>query len=52
MCILLKFDYTTFGVANLCFSKVIEEKPLGDRLDPLGTGRVNPIEAQGLLGPL
>ena len=35
MCILLKFDYAKFGVSNLCFSKVIEEKPMGGRLDPL-----------------
>ena len=34
MCILLKFDYAKFGVSNLCFSKVIKEKPLGGRLDP------------------
>ena len=34
MCILLKFDYAKFGVSNLCFSEVIEEKPLGARLDP------------------
>ena len=45
MCILLKLDYAKFGVSNLFFfSKVIEEKPLGDRLDApppsLGKGRV------------
>ena len=40
MCILLKFDYAKFGVSNLCFSEVIEEKPLGARLDPPGTERV------------
>ena len=34
MCMLLKFDYTKFGVSNLFFSKVIEEKPLGVWLDP------------------
>ena len=32
MCILLKLDYAKFGVSNLFFSKVIEEKPLGCRL--------------------
>ena len=37
MCILLKLHYAKFGVSNLFFSKVIEEKPLGDRL---GKGRV------------
>ena len=25
----MKFDYAKFGVSNLFFSKVIEEKPLG-----------------------
>ena len=41
MCILLKLDYAKFGVSNLFFSKVIEEKSLGGRLDPpLGKGRV------------
>ena len=34
MCILLKLDYAKFGVSNLFFSKVIEEKPLGGGLDP------------------
>ena len=29
MCILLKLDYTKFGVSNLFSSKVIKEKPLG-----------------------
>ena len=29
MCILLKLDYKKFGVSNLFFSSVIEEKPLG-----------------------
>ena len=32
MCILLKLDYAKFGVSNLFFSEVIEEKPLGGRL--------------------
>ena len=43
MCILLNLNYAKFGVSNLFFSKVMEEKPLGGRLDspPLGTGRVN-----------
>ena len=40
MCILSKLHYAKFGVSNSFFSKVIEEKPLGGRLDPLGTGRV------------
>ena len=31
----LKLDYANFGVSNLLFAKVIEEKPLeGGRLDP------------------
>ena len=34
MYIILKFDYAKFGVSNLCFSKGIEEKPLGGRLNP------------------
>ena len=42
MCILLKLDYAKFGVSNLFFSQVIEEKPLRSRLDPLGKGRVKP----------
>ena len=29
MCILLELDYAGFGVSNLFFSKVIEEKPFG-----------------------
>ena len=29
MCILLKLDYARFGVPNLFFSNVIEEKSLG-----------------------
>ena len=37
---LLKLDYGKFGVSNLFLSKVIEEKPLGVRLDPLGKRRV------------
>ena len=45
MYILLKLGYAKFGVSNLLFSKVIEEKPLGGRLDPipLGKGRVKEI---------
>ena len=48
MRMLLKFDYAKFGVSDLCFSKVIEEKLLGGRLKPplLGTGRVNGIQIQ------
>ena len=34
MCILLKLDYAEFGASNLFLSNVIEEKPLGGRLDP------------------
>ena len=34
MCILSKLHYAKFSVSNLCFSKVIEEKPLWGRLDP------------------
>ena len=41
----LKLDYTKFGVSNLFFSKVIEEKPLGCRPNPPpplpGKGRIN-----------
>ena len=42
MCRLLKFTSAKFGVSNLCFSKVIEEKHLEGRFDPpaLGKGRV------------
>ena len=36
MCILLKLNYAKFSVSKLFFSKVMEEKPLGRRLDPLG----------------
>ena len=40
MCILLKLDYAKFGVSTLFFfSKIIEEKPLGGRLDPPPTGK-------------
>ena len=35
MCILLKFDSAKFGVSNVFFSKVIEEKPLGVGSIPL-----------------
>ena len=35
MCILIKLDYAKFGLSDLFFfSKIIEEKPLGCRLDP------------------
>ena len=34
MCILLKLNYPKFGVSNLFFSKVIEEKLLGGQLEP------------------
>ena len=40
MCILLKLNCAKFGVSNLFFSKVIEEKPLGVGSTP-GTGRVH-----------
>ena len=33
MCILLKLHYAKFDLSNLFCSKVIEEKPLGGRLD-------------------
>ena len=46
MCILLKLPYAKFDISRLFCSKVMEEKPLGDRLDspppPLGKGRVKP----------
>ena len=35
MCRLFKLDYEKFGVFNVSFSKVIEEKALGGLLDPL-----------------
>ena len=31
---ILTLDYVKFGVSNLFFSRVIEEKPLGDQIDP------------------
>ena len=34
MCILFKLHYAKFGVSNLFFPNVIEEKPLGGRLEP------------------
>ena len=34
MCILLKLDYAKFGVSNLRFTNVIEEKPLVGWVDP------------------
>ena len=34
MCILLKLYYAKFDVSGLFCSKVIEEKPLGGRVDP------------------
>ena len=39
---IIKVHYAEFGVSYLFFSKVIEEKPLGGRLDPPhpGKGRV------------
>ena len=45
MCILLKFDSTKFGVSDLCFSKVIEEKPLGGSDRP-------PLVQEGLITTL
>ena len=33
MCILLKLPYAKFDISRLFCSKVMEEKPLGDRLD-------------------
>ena len=36
MCILSKLNYANFGVSNLFFSKVMEEKPLGSARPPLG----------------
>ena len=43
MCILLKLDYAKFGVSNLLFGKVIEEKPseVGSTPPPLRKGRVD-----------
>ena len=42
MCILLKLDYATFGVSDLFFSNVIEEKPLGGSARP-------PLVKEGLI---
>ena len=42
MCILLKLHYAKFDVSKLFCSKVIEEKPLGGRLDP-------PLVKEGLI---
>ena len=39
LCVLLKLKYAKFGVSNLFFPNVIEEKPLGGRLDPLSLGQ-------------
>ena len=53
MCILLKSDYAKFGVSNLFFSKVIEEKPLMGRFaapPPPGTGRVTSSTCSFLYG--
>ena len=48
MCILLKIDYAKFGVSNLFFQKVIEERPLGGGVGsippPLGKGRVSVLK--------
>ena len=43
MCISLKLEYANFGVSKLFCSKVIEQKPLGCRLDP-----PSPLVKQGL----
>ena len=41
MCILLQLNYAKFGVSNLFFSKVMEEKSFGvGSTPPPGTGRV------------
>ena len=34
MCRLLKLHYAKFDVSSLFYSKAIEEKTLGDQLDP------------------
>ena len=41
---LLKLHYAKFDVSRLFHSKVTEEKPLGDRLEP-------PLVKEGLKGP-
>ena len=46
MCILLKFDFGKFGVSNIYFSKVIEEKPLG--LDSIPLPPPPPLVKEGL----
>ena len=48
MCILLKLNYSKFGVSNLFFSKSYGRKTFGGSAPPhtpssLGTGRVNKI---------
>ena len=50
MCILLKLHYAKFDVSSLICSKVIEEKPLGGRLDPLGKGKVKMPEPPSIPG--
>ena len=47
MCILLKLHYAKFDVSRLYCSKVVEEKPLGGRLDP-----PLPLVKEGLNGVL
>ena len=44
MCILLKLHYAKFDVFRC--SKVIEEKPLGVGMIPLGKGRLKPTRIQ------
>ena len=54
MRILLNLHYAKLYVSRLFCSKVIEENPLGGRLDPptLGKGRVNPSDICVLLDVL
>ena len=43
----MKFDYAEFGVSSLSFSKVIEEKPLGGRLDLPPPSPIPPVVQEG-----
>ena len=45
MCLLLKLDYVKFGVSNLFFPKVIEEKPLGSARPLVKEGLDNRFDA-------
>ena len=44
MCILLKLDYSKFGVSNLFFQKLSKKNLWGVGSSPLGKGRVKTIQ--------